>query len=122
MMISIDFPRILPPTSSTAMRAASAEVLPPKSAYGPDWSLRIPMRTTPLGLCASATLLRNSPMQNRPMKDEYRIDPSQKALQYWHISPRSASRGADVTVTQVRGGLCGKLVLTLQACQSVLGI
>jgi hypothetical protein len=40
-------------------------------------------------------------MQNRPMKDEYRIDPSQKAVQYWHISPRSVSRGADVTVAQV---------------------
>src|SRR5262249_37063980 len=122
MMISIDFPRILPPTSSTAMRAASTDVLPPKSAYGPDWSLRIPIRTTPLGLCASATLLRNSPMQNRLMKDEYRIDPSQKAVQYWHISPRSVSRGADVTETQVGRVLCGELVLPLQAGQPVLGI
>src|SRR4029450_883684 len=59
------------------MRAASTEVLPPKSAYGPDWSLSIPMRTTLLGLCASATLLRNSPTQNRPIKAEYRIDASQ---------------------------------------------
>jgi ubiquinone/menaquinone biosynthesis C-methylase UbiE len=31
------------------------------------------MRTTPLGLCASATLLRNSPAQNRAIKDAYRI-------------------------------------------------
>src|SRR6266536_6280717 len=93
MMISIDFPRILPPTSSTAMRAASTEVLPPKSAYGPDWSLRIPMRTTPLGLGAFATLLRHSPTQNRPMKDEYRIDPSQKAVQYMaYFAPFSVTR------------------------------
>src|SRR5215472_17598690 len=87
MMTSIDFPRTLPPTSSTAMRAASAEVLPPKSAYGPDWSLRIPMRTTPLGLCASATLLRNTPTQNTPIKGEYRIDASQRC-KTWHIFRR----------------------------------
>src|SRR5262245_268242 len=31
------------------------------------------MRTTPLGLCASAILLRNSPT-HRPIKGEYRID------------------------------------------------
>src|SRR5262249_13330388 len=39
------------------------------------------MRTTPLGVCASAALLRNTPTQNRPIKDEYRIDASLKGVQ-----------------------------------------
>src|SRR5262245_14467788 len=41
------------------------------------------MRTT-LGICASATPLRNSPRQNRPMKGEYRIDAS-LWCKTWHI-------------------------------------
>src|SRR5262249_24306104 len=45
------------------------------------------MRTTPLGLCASATLLRNSPTQNTPIKGEYRIDASQWC-KTWHIFRR----------------------------------
>src|SRR5262249_25679063 len=39
------------------------------------------MRTTPLGVCATAALLRNTPTQNRPIKGEYRIDASLKAVQ-----------------------------------------
>src|SRR5262249_13893360 len=40
------------------------------------------MRTPPPRLCASATPLRNSPTQNRPIKGTYRIDASLKAVQY----------------------------------------
>jgi hypothetical protein len=38
--------------------------------------------------------LRNSPTQNRPMKDEYRIDPSQKGVQYImaYFAPVSVTR------------------------------
>ena len=43
--ISIGTLPILPPMSSTAMRAASTEPWPPYWAYRPDWSLRTPMRT-----------------------------------------------------------------------------
>src|SRR5262245_35645524 len=39
------------------------------------------MRMTPLGACASAALLRNTPTQKRPIKGEYRIDASLKAVQ-----------------------------------------
>src|ERR1700758_1116505 len=41
--ISIFLPSTLPPISSAAMRAASTDVLPPKSAYNPDWSLMTPI-------------------------------------------------------------------------------
>src|SRR5262249_25158025 len=40
----------LPPKSSTAMRAASTEPLPVGSAYGPDISVRTPMRSTGAGV------------------------------------------------------------------------
>src|SRR5262249_34848935 len=40
------------------------------------------MRTPPPRFCASATPLRNSPTQNRPIKGAYRIDASLKAVQY----------------------------------------
>lgn len=44
----------LPPKSSAAIFAASNDHLPPKSAYTPDWSLRMPIFTLPSEISAEA--------------------------------------------------------------------
>src|SRR5215470_202266 len=53
-------PRTVPPKSSTAMRAARIDPIPPTSAYIPDWSLSTPIVTRELGCCAAAGPLEST--------------------------------------------------------------
>ncbi|CEG53932.1 exported hypothetical protein [Stutzerimonas xanthomarina] len=54
MTISMGASSTLPPKSSAAIFAASNDHLPPKSAYTPDWSLRMPIFTLPSEISAEA--------------------------------------------------------------------
>lgn len=46
-MTSIFFPATLPPASSAAMRAATTDPCPDRSAFMPVWSFSTPILTTP---------------------------------------------------------------------------
>ena len=52
--ISTFIPFLAAPKSSTAMRAASTEPGPARSAYVPDWSFITPILITPSEICACA--------------------------------------------------------------------
>ena len=109
---SIAAPSTLPPKSSTAMRAASTEPWPARSAYRPDWSFMTPILTAlpEISACAAPPSTARA-LAQAPKALDLHVSPSRWAGGQLPYTPRYSC-----SLSMLSSSLSLSIMSTIRPC------